>query len=150
MEKSLEIKMMHIKYVFNEEEKVIMASELAEKMSKKSDLELQKKEVASKFTSDINSLDVALTRISGEYRQGYTFKNAECYEVFDYDTKTVFTHRADTEDQVSVRTMSAAEFQREIFDPREEIEPDGITEDRDRTDKDETFDKISYGLKGSK
>jgi len=25
-----------------------------------------------------------------------------------------------------------------------------ITEDRDRTDKDETFDKISYGLKGSK
>lgn len=121
-EKQLEIKKMHIKYIFNEDEKKVLAAELAEKMSEKADKELQKKEIASKFTSEINSLDVAITRISGEYRQGYTFKNHDCYERFDFENKEVFTHRADTDDQVFVRTMSIDEFQREMFNPTEKIE----------------------------
>ena len=127
-EKGLEIKSLHIKYIFTEDEKKDIAADLAEKMSEKADKELQKKETASKYTSEINSLDVALTRMSGEYRQGYTYKNWDCYEVFDYDTKQVFTHRADTEEQVSVRTMSSAEYQREMFDPREKVNEDKAKE----------------------
>ena len=62
-----------------------------------------------------------MSRYSKIYNQGYEYKNSDCYEVFDYDTKQVFTHRADTKDRVNVRTMTAAEFQRELFDPREEV-----------------------------
>lgn len=122
-EKSLEIKRMHIKYVFTEDEKVAMAGELAQKMSEKTALRLQKKEVASKLAFDINSLDAALMRISGEYRQGYAWKNHDCYEVFDYDTKQVFTHRADTDEQAGTRTMTtgeAAGFNIELYQPTED------------------------------
>ena len=129
-EKGLEIKSMHIKYVFTEDEKKDIAAELALKFSEKESLELQKKEVASKFTSEINTANVHATRLSNEYNQGYTYKNHDCYEIFDYDSKQVFTHRADTKDQVDVRTMSVAEYQREMFDPREEIKPDDIINDK--------------------
>ena len=99
-EKGLEIKSMHIKYVFTEEEK---------------------KEITSQLTGEINGAAAAVSRYSREYNQGYTYKNHDCYEIFDYESKQVFTHRADTDEQVSVRTMTSTEFQREMFDPREEV-----------------------------
>lgn len=120
-EKGLEIKSLHIKYIFTEDEKRDIAMDMAQKISEKENLELQKKEVTSKITSEINLAHAVSVRLSKELNQGYTYKNWDCYEIFDYDTKQVFTHRADTEEQVSVRTMSSAEYQREIFDPREKV-----------------------------
>jgi hypothetical protein len=123
-EKGLEIKSMHIKYVFNETELKDIAGQLAAKTSEKQSLEDKKKEVTSQLTGEINGAAAAVSRYSKIYNQGYEYKNSDCYEVFDYDTKQVFTHRADTKDRVNVRTMTAAEFQRELFDPREEVVED--------------------------
>ena len=141
-EKGFEIKSMHIKYVFNEDELKDIAGKLAAKTSEKQSLEDKKKEVTSQLAGEINGAAAAVSRYSKIYNQGYEYKNAECYEVFDYNTKQVFTHREDTKTQVGVRTMTAAEFQREMFDPREELkeDPDPIN------DKDEILDKIAYGL----
>jgi hypothetical protein len=124
-EKGLEIKSMHIKYIFDENELKEIAQKLAAKTSEKQSLEDKKKEVTSQLTGEINGASAAVSRYSKIYNQGYEYKNADCYEIFDYDTKQVFVHRADTDDQVSVRTMSAIEFQREIFDPREELKEMG-------------------------
>jgi len=126
VEKGLEIKSCHIKYKFTVEEKKDIALEMAKKISEKEDLELKKKEVTSKITSEISAANAAAANRAKELNQGYTYKNTDCYEIFDYDTKTVFTHRADTDDQVEVRTMSSSEFQRELFDPREEIKEDEL------------------------
>lgn len=120
-EKGMEIKSMHIKYVFTEEEKKDIASKLAKKTSEKQALEDKKKEVTSQITGEINAAATAISRYSKEYNQGYTWKNHDCYEIFDYDEKLVYTHRADTDECVDSRQMTSTEFQREIFDPREEI-----------------------------
>ena len=130
-EKSKEIKSMHIKYVFTDEEKKELAGNLAQKISEKDSLELQKKEVASRITSEINTVNANIVRISEDYRQGYTWKNHDCYEIFDYDTKSVFTHRADTDDQVAARTMTSAEYQQEMFDPREKVDEVEILKDEE-------------------
>jgi hypothetical protein len=130
-EKSLEIKSMHIKYVFTEDEKKEIAAELAKKISEKTSLENKKKEVTSHIQSEINSAATAASRLSEEYNQGYTWKNTDCYEIFDYETKQVFTHREDTEEQVEVRTMKNTEYDRELFDPREEINDEGKVVDVD-------------------
>lgn len=133
-EKGMEIKSMHIKYVFTEEEKKDIASKLAIKTSEKQALEEKKKEVTSQIAGEINSAASAVSRYSKEYNQGYTWKNHDCYEVFDYDEKVVHTHRADTDECVGTRVMTSTEFQREIFDPREEIKDetdDSLLEDEE-------------------
>lgn len=120
-EKGLEIKSMHIKYVFTDDEKKDIASNLAEKTSEKLALEDKKKEVSSQIQGDINAANAAMSRYSKEYNQGYTWKNHDCYEVFDYDDKQVHTHRADTHDLVDTRVMRSSEFQRDMFNPTEKI-----------------------------
>ena len=120
-EKGLEIKSMHIKYVFTVDEKRENALKMATKISEKEAKEEDKKAVMSKFTYEVNSLSAEINILAKELNQGYTHKNHDCYEIFDYDTKEVFTHRADTDEQVEARTMSSAEYQREMFDPREEV-----------------------------
>jgi hypothetical protein len=129
-EKGLEIKSMHIKYVFTENELKEIASKLAVKTAEKQSLEDKKKEVTSQLTGEINGAAAAVSRYSREYNQGYAYRNHDCYEIFDYENKQVFTHRADTDEQVSVRTMTSTEFQREMFDPREEVTEE-ISDDTD-------------------
>ncbi len=120
-EKGLEIKSMYIKYVFTEDEKKEVAGKLATKISEKQALEDKKKEVASQLTAEINKANAATSQLSREYNQGYTWKNHDCYEIFDYGEKVVHTHRADTDENVDTRTMTTSEYQKEMFSPREEI-----------------------------
>lgn len=120
-EKGLEIKSMHIKYIFSEDEKKDIAGKLAQKTSEKASLEEKKKEVTSQLAYEINACATAVSRYSKEYSQGYAWKNHDCYEVFDYEGCQVFTHRADTDEQVDVRKMRSAELQQEMFNPTEKI-----------------------------
>lgn len=120
-EKGLEIKPMHIKYTYTEDEKKDIAADMASLISDKEATEDQKKEVASKFTYEINKLDAKIKVLAQEFRQGYTYKNHDCYEIFDYESNEVFTHRADTDERVDTRTMTVSEKQKDMFDPREEI-----------------------------
>lgn len=113
-EKGLEIKQMHIKYVYNVDEKREIADKLAQMMQEKAALERDKKRVVSRFTFDINTLDTNMVNLSDDYRQGYTHKDHPCYQVFDFKNRQVFTHRADTHDEVATRTMTVEELQMEF------------------------------------
>lgn len=121
LEKSLEIKKMDIKYVFTEGEKRDIADQLTKRVAERDELDQEKKEVTSTYNAQIKRADNEISTMSTEYRQGYKMKVHPCYEVFDYDEKTVHIHRADNDARVDSRTMTAEEFQREVWDPRQEI-----------------------------
>lgn len=118
MEKELK----YIKYVFTEEEKKEVASELARLLSERDSLEAKKKEVASQMKADIETLTGKISGLSRDYNQGYRFKNHPCLIEKDHADKTVKVYREDNHELVEERTMTQQEASELPFDMGKEFE----------------------------
>lgn len=122
MEKKLEIVKRYIKYVFTEDEKQKIADRMSQAVSEKARVELKKAETMSALNAEIKGFDTEIANLAEDYSQGWTMKDFECYEIFDYDLKRVVIFRADTDERVDERAMTSSEFQQEMFTPSEEME----------------------------
>ena len=105
----------YIKHTFTESEKRDLATELAQKISTKNELELKKKEVAAQIKADIDAADSQISQLSTHYNQGYMFKNVKCRVEFIPGEKIVEYWRLDNGELVETRKATQDELQMDIF-----------------------------------
>ena len=111
----METKTKYVKHVFNEDEKRDLASDLAQKIMAKNNLELKKKEVAAQIKAEIDATESLIAQLSTHYNQGYAFMDIKCRVERDYETKQVHYYRLDTGENVESRAMTQDELQQELF-----------------------------------
>ncbi len=103
-----------LKYTFTEEEKKKISEELAQGVVQKESLELKKKDVVSQIKSEIDAIESRVHTLSRNINQGYEFRNVECEEIKDYETRKVKIYRLDTDEYVRDRNMTPDELQMEF------------------------------------
>ena len=110
-----EFKTKYIKHTFTEEEKREIASDLAQKINEKNELEQKKKEVAATIKAEIETAESQIAQLSTHYNQGYHHKNVKCRVDRNHETKTISYYRTDTGELVDSRRMTQDELQQGLF-----------------------------------
>ena len=113
----------YLKCELTEEEIKELGAGLARKYSEITDLEDQKKALASDFKSQIDSATALASTMARKIQNGYEFRNVDCEIRKDYIDTTVRLIRLDTGEIVKERPMEPNELQGKLFNQEiEEIE----------------------------
>lgn len=105
----------YLKYVFTEEEKKLMGSDLAQKFAIHTEAEGRLKSVSTQIKSEISTIESQMASISEKIRSGYEYRDIECDVEMDYDRGRVVVIRMDTGEIVEDRAMSVDERQKPLF-----------------------------------
>jgi len=103
-----------LRYDFSENEKAILAEEMARKITEAEDMEDQKKAVTSEYTAKINSAQAEAQSKAKKLTSGFEMRQVDCEEILDYEEKTVVVVRLDTNKQIETRTMTNYELQQSL------------------------------------
>lgn len=79
----------YVKFVFTEEEKRDIASEMARKVSELNQAEDEKKAVMSDLKSRIDSLSAQVNAAANKLNSGYEYRNVECEIDRDYSRRVI-------------------------------------------------------------
>lgn len=105
-----------VKHNFSGEEKKELAKTIAEKVSKKHEVEDDKKATMSSFKSTLDTLEMEINSCANKIQDGYEMRLMECREERDYKRKVVNFYRIDTGELVQQRPMSSDEMQLQLLD----------------------------------
>lgn len=105
-----------IKYVFNEHELKSLAGDITQKVAKCDRWDDVKKKVAKHLKNKIDDLDLDISSMSKDYRQGHKKKTVPCVVERDYGQAEIRIYREDTMELVETYTMTADDLQQEMFD----------------------------------
>jgi len=104
----------YVKYVFTDEEKKEMSTELALKVSNQSTAEDEKKAIMSDLKSKIDSLAAQSNNLANKLNNGYEMRIVKCEVVKDFKKNTVKIMRCDTGEVIKTREMSHEDRQETI------------------------------------
>ncbi len=102
------------KYVFSEEEKAEIASNLTTKITEKNHIEDEKKSAMSSFKAQLDSMDAIINKLSVDYQNGYEFKLIECRVEYDYTKKIKSYWRKDNGELIVQRPLTPDELQTDM------------------------------------
>lgn len=108
------------KHVLKESEKREYADKLARELSEIENLAEQRKEVAAKIKSEIDSKKLSVKELTNALLTGYEYRDTECVIQMDYKKNEVTVKRLDTSEIIRRRTMLPAERQRDFDELNEE------------------------------
>jgi len=114
VKEDLKTKTQYTKYKFTEVEKGEIAKELARSVSRKEELEDQKKAAVAEFKSGIEAEELSIKSDARKLRNGYEMRYIECRAEYDYDRKEIKWYRLDTGEFVKADRMSADDLQMEL------------------------------------
>ena len=103
-----------LRYDFTENEKTILAEEMARKITEAEDLIDQKKAVASEYTAGINLAQAEAQSKAKKLTSGFEMRQIDCEEILDYSKKKVMVIRLDTGEHVESRIMTNYELQQSL------------------------------------
>lgn len=125
--------MMELKCKLTEEDRALISGQIVEKLSQKEDYEAEKSANSSHYGGLIKGINKEIANLAKKHREGQELRLVECYTHFDWSEGIATVYRSDTNEQVSTRTITSSERQRQIDDEKEnkEIEDqvDGAIDD---------------------
>jgi len=104
----------YVKYVFSEDEKKEIATELAQKVSDLNQAEDEKKAINSDLKSRIDGLQATVNGSATKLNNGYEMRSIKCEVVPDYELKVFRYIRTDTNEIAKERRMSSDDLQMEL------------------------------------
>jgi len=103
------------KYVFSDDEKKEIASDMAQKISDLERLESEKKSFTKRIGGDIDIASGQARQGAEKLNSGYEMRHIECEVERDYDLKVVRYIRTDTGETVKEKRMTSDDLQQELF-----------------------------------
>jgi hypothetical protein len=100
-----------LQYRFSKEEIDKLSEELTDAVERVGTMEARKKSITSQATAELDAAKSTQNVILGKRRAGYEFRDIECEETFDLDTRMATVIRLDTGEQIDHRPMTAKELQ---------------------------------------
>jgi hypothetical protein len=101
----------YVKYLFNEEEKREIASEMARKVSEHGQAEDDKKAIMADLKSRIDGLQAQINSSATKLNNGYEMRTVKCHVVPDYAMRVWRIYRLDTDEMVREKRMAADDLQ---------------------------------------
>jgi len=102
------------KYVFTKEEKEEFASSLAEQCSQKSNIELEKKEVAGQFKAKIDRCNSEIQLLSQKITNGYEMRDYACEVKKDFKKGIKQFFCVESGDLIATEALTPADYQTTI------------------------------------
>jgi len=103
-----------LRYDFSDNEKAVLAEEMARKVTEAEDLDDQKKAVTSEYTAKINTAQAEAQSKAKKLTSGFEMRQVDCEESLDYDKKEVNVQRLDNFEIIEKRTMTNLELQQSL------------------------------------
>jgi hypothetical protein len=100
-----------VKYVFSEEERRDFATEMAQKIQEKEQLESDKKSVVDDFKAQISAVEAIIGADARKMNNGYEMRQVKCEKIKDYDNRTITFLRCDTGEIVKTKDMTNEDLQ---------------------------------------
>jgi len=104
----------YCKYVFNEDEKKDIASEMAQNVSDLAAAEDEKKAIMSDFKSRIDGLQARVNGAATKLNNGYEMKSIKCEVEGDWTNKIWLFRRQDNYEVAKKTEMKSDDLQRKI------------------------------------
>ena len=108
------VEKMLVKVKLTEADKAELTDEWAEKVRKKDELEIEKKQTADGYNRRIKEIDQELSELAAQVVSGMVDRVVEVYSVRDYRSRKVLYYRVATNELVDTRKMSKDELQRQL------------------------------------
>jgi len=127
-----------------EDEKTVLAKDMAVATIRKADVESEKKSADASFKDRIATCELKISKNARLINDGYEMRDVECEVVRDFISGVVFTFRTDTGAIVDEKAMTGAERQMHIEDivKRDRIELSVTTADEMRQQEDVSREEI--------
>jgi len=118
-----------LKHTFSEEERKVIADQLAQAVADHQAAEDQLRAVRDQFKSRISEAEAKISGCAQKLNSGFEMRDTECRMVKDYRAKEVSYIRLDTGEIAEIRTMTAAEAQMELGEQAQQNEPETAAKD---------------------
>ena len=106
----------YVKYVFSENEKKEIASEMAQKVSEQNQAEDDKKAIMSDLKSRIDRIQAEVNSAATKLNNGYEMRNIKCEVIRDYKRKVIQFMRTDNGEIAREKPMTADDLQMRMED----------------------------------
>jgi hypothetical protein len=103
-----------IRVILTDKEKSEMARELTEKLARKTEITAEKKEAASDFKSQIDTLDKEIGALSLLIHSGYRTEERNCIIEKDFDKKIKFFKDKNTGEIIDQAPFATDDYQKEL------------------------------------
>ncbi len=103
-----------LEYHFTEDEKKQISKDLAQNFLSKESSESRLKEVKSQIKSEIETCERLISKLSSNINMGYEYRNIDCEQVKDYESRKIKIYRLDNNKFVRDRNMTSDELQLEF------------------------------------
>ena len=103
-----------LQYFYTKEEMDKLADSLTEACEKVSTAEARKKAITSQATAELEAAKSEQNVILGKRRSGYEYRDVDCEETYDMDTRIATVVRMDSGVVIETRPMTAKELQVEL------------------------------------
>ena len=103
------------KYVFGDDEKKEIASEMAQKVTEMKEFEDGKKAVTSEFNSKIDSAKAQIHSAATKLNNGYEMRTIKCEVEYDFEKRIIRYIRTDNGDVAKTKNMTSDELQMSVF-----------------------------------
>jgi hypothetical protein len=101
----------HGKYIFSQDELKVIAMDLANKQLDEKIVEDEKKSVMSKFKDRLDQISLDLSKLSRCYRDGYDYKEIECYVDLDWTLKKKLFSSVASGELISSQDLCPSDYQ---------------------------------------
>lgn len=115
-----------LRYDFSEEDRKVMANDLAEAVNEKVNAEADLKAVRDQFKSRISEAEARISRFARALRSGFEMRDIECRVDYDFEKRLVRYIRSDNGELGETRQMLEHELQLEM-----ELTGKGVDSDDD-------------------
>ena len=123
--KTEKLEKMLCKYEFTDSEKQEIGAEMGRFLCELTDVELEKKAIASDFKSRIDALKSSIQNSATKLNNGYEMRQIECRVEYDHKNDVVRWIRTDNYMIARYRKMEQSEKQMEVFDINKELDNQG-------------------------
>jgi hypothetical protein len=103
-----------LQYKFSKDEMDDLANKLTDAVEQLAERENRKSAITKQAAAEVAAAKATQDVILGKRRAGYEFRDIECEETFDIETRMATVIRLDTGEQVENRPMTAKELQVEL------------------------------------
>lgn len=111
------------------EERSAIGVKLCDALTKRDEVEEEKKAIAKQYSDKIGGLDAEIVALKKAFMEGIETREVEVVDVTDYTAKKVRTLRADNREQIAERDLRPHELQLELRATVDKMKAAGASDD---------------------
>lgn len=138
--KKEEVVWRNVRRTFTPTERQEMSDKLVDQISRRNQVEAEKKVAVSEFNDDIKAIELEINTLAGKLKDGWEQRDVQCRTERDYDARVIRFIDIETDMEVDSKEMSYADRQRRLDDAIPH-EPETDTEESE-TDTEESESQI--------